>query len=400
MNNLQNVSTTAYHETGRARSFASSEPIWPLYAVLFASLSIVTGLIWDISWHRSIGRDTFWSPPHLLEQLAAVVAGVTCGFVVLQTTLAGGAYERKRSVRFWGFYGPLGMFVCIWGTLMMITSAPFDDWWHRAYGLDVRILSPPHMVLAFGMIAIEVGAMLTILARQNRATGNESNHLGFLYIGSAALMLTMHATVLIEEASFPHQMHHTHFYRMTAIFFPGALVALSRPSRMKWPATTAAAIYMAINVVIMWVLQISPAQPELAPIFNPVTNMVPQPFPLLLVAPAFVIDLILQRSRLSEWKLAAVIGSAFVSVMLLVHWFWAYFLLSPLAQNIVFGQGRWDYDIPPGDWTNQFWYFDTNANGEWSPLLFVGGLVVAFVIAILSARAGLALGRKMSRVQR
>jgi len=32
----------------------------------------------------------------------------------------------------------------------MLASAPFDDWWHNAYGLDVRIISPPHMVLAAG----------------------------------------------------------------------------------------------------------------------------------------------------------------------------------------------------------------------------------------------------------
>ena len=29
----------------------------------------------------------------------------------------------------------------------MIVSAPFDNWWHNAYGLDVRIISHPHMVL-------------------------------------------------------------------------------------------------------------------------------------------------------------------------------------------------------------------------------------------------------------
>ena len=40
---------------------------WTLYAVLTASACIVVGLIWDISWHMSIGRDTFWTPPHLLE---------------------------------------------------------------------------------------------------------------------------------------------------------------------------------------------------------------------------------------------------------------------------------------------------------------------------------------------
>ena len=40
-------------------SAAASRATWPLYAVLCASLGILVGLIWDISWHRTIGRDTF-----------------------------------------------------------------------------------------------------------------------------------------------------------------------------------------------------------------------------------------------------------------------------------------------------------------------------------------------------
>ena len=47
-------------------------------------------------------------------------------------------------VRFWGFRAPLGAWVAIWGAFAMLTSAPFDDWWHNAYGLDVKVLSPPH----------------------------------------------------------------------------------------------------------------------------------------------------------------------------------------------------------------------------------------------------------------
>ena len=70
---------------------------------------------------------------------------------------------------FWGFRGPLGAWVCIWGAIAMIASGPFDDWWHNAYGLDVEILSPPHAVLAAGILAIQIGAMLMILARQNNA---------------------------------------------------------------------------------------------------------------------------------------------------------------------------------------------------------------------------------------
>ena len=86
-----------------------------MIAVLVSSACIVVGLLWDISWHSTIGRDTFWSPPHLLEQLGAVVAGVSCGWLVLRTTFVGTPEQRGTSVRFWGFSGPLGAWVTIWG---------------------------------------------------------------------------------------------------------------------------------------------------------------------------------------------------------------------------------------------------------------------------------------------
>ena len=154
------------------RAPASTIP-WSIYAVLFASTSVVIGVIWDISWHRSIGRDTFWTPAHLAIYLGGVVAGLTCGWLALHDDVrAASTAERATSVRFWGFRGPLGAWVCIWGAFAMLTSAPFDDWWHNAYGLDVKILSPPHMLLAAGIAAIQCGAMLMALAWQNRAVGD------------------------------------------------------------------------------------------------------------------------------------------------------------------------------------------------------------------------------------
>src|SRR5918995_572959 len=73
---------------------------WFLYAVLLGSLSVIVGVVWDISWHRSIGRDTFWTPAHLAIYLGGVVAGLTCGWVALRTTFAGSSDERGTSVRF------------------------------------------------------------------------------------------------------------------------------------------------------------------------------------------------------------------------------------------------------------------------------------------------------------
>src|SRR5262245_62152855 len=119
-----------------------------IYAVLFASTSVVVGAIWDISWHRPIRRDTFWTPAPLAIYLGGVTSGLTCGWLALKTTFAGTPGEREEAVRFWGFRAPFGAWVSIWGAIAMLASAPFDDWWHNAYGLDAKIISPPHMVLA------------------------------------------------------------------------------------------------------------------------------------------------------------------------------------------------------------------------------------------------------------
>src|SRR5207249_5285677 len=151
-------------------SRAVSIPVipWYLWASIVGVTSAIVGVIWDISWHRSIGRDTFWTPPHLAVYLGGILAGGSCGWLVLRTTLAGTPEERAAAVGFWGFRGPLGAWVAIWGAIAMITSAPFDNWWHNAYGLDVKVLSPPHVILAAGFTGIELGAMLLVLSVQNR----------------------------------------------------------------------------------------------------------------------------------------------------------------------------------------------------------------------------------------
>jgi hypothetical protein len=391
------VSTTLDHTATYAPARAdarTAERLWPLYALLFASGSIVTGLIWDISWHRTIGRDTFWSPPHVLEQIAAVVAGVSCGWLVLRTTFAGTEAERARAVRFWGFRGPLGAWVCIWGSLTMVASAPFDNWWHDAYGLDVKIMSPPHAVLAWGMAGIQLGALLMCLARQNRASLEERRHLALLYAVSAGVWLTMHATSVMEFAAFANDMHSGRFYRVTALGMPLILVATSRPSRLRWPATTTAAIYTGLVLVLMWTLQLFPATPKLAPIHNAVTHMVPPPFPLLLVVPAVAVDLLMRRVRGNDWLLAACLGGAFVSLMLAAHWWWAEFLLSPAARNPVFAADRWDYYLKLGDWRYQYWSTEAGAGP------FLRALAWAVGSAILTSRLGLWIGAGMARVQR
>lgn len=372
---------------------------WYLTAVLIAATSTVVGVIWDISWHRTIGRDTFWTPAHMAIYLGGVLAGCACGFLVLRTTFAGTPAERGAGVRFWGFRGPLGAWVAIWGAFAMITSAPFDNWWHNAYGLDVKVLSPPHVLLALGFTGIQLGALLMALALQNRSAGPPSPALKWMFVYGAGLLVTNVTIMGFNQIAFANDMHNAQYYQVAAFGVLLFLAATTRAARLAWPATATAAVYMLVTIAMLWILQLFPATARLAPIYRPIARMVPPPFPMLLILPALGVDLVTRRlrGRANDWLQALAVGVVFVGVLFLVQWTLAPFLISPHSENFFFGANRWDYSSRPGPWEHQFWNQEDGILGGRSPALW---LPVAAVLGIVSARIGLAWGNWMTRVKR
>ena len=127
----------------------------------------------------------------------------------------------------------------------MLVSAPFDDWWHNAYGLDVKIISPPHMVLALGFFGIEFGAVMLMLAFMNRADAAPRPALErlFLYVGGTALCESL--LLKIEYIS-RRDMHNALFYIVVVLGTPVILIARSAiASRHRWACTIMAAVYTA-----------------------------------------------------------------------------------------------------------------------------------------------------------
>ena len=96
--------------TATARSEAPARDI-PLHltAVVVGATSILIGLIWDISWHRSIGRDTFWTPAHMAIYFGGTLAGMSCGARVLANSFWQRDAHQNDGVRIWKFFtGPMG----------------------------------------------------------------------------------------------------------------------------------------------------------------------------------------------------------------------------------------------------------------------------------------------------
>ncbi len=390
-----------------------SVPLY-IYAVVFSSFCVVMGLLWDIMWHMSIGRDGLLAPPHVVIYVGAVVSGLFSAYQILSLTLTRNHPGRTEAVPFWGvFYGPLGAMFSVWGALAMLTSAPFDDWWHNTYGLDVQILTPPHTILAIGIMTMQFGAMVGVLALQNQYRGQiirpgtdaarRASRLKWLFAIAAGLLLTMLFT-MVAESMVRYQSHHSSYYTIGAIILPFYLLAVGRASLLRWPITTIAGLYMLFLVVPSWVLQQFPATPRLGPVLNPITHYQAFVFPLLLVAPGFVLDWLMHRfdrsrsSRLiNDWLLAGLLAFVFMVVLLAVQWPFGEFLhTSPLARNWFFTSVSWGYDSPP-DWQYRYAFAPWNlqTTGE-----FAVGFGKAFLYAFVSARIGLFWGNWMKRVAR
>jgi hypothetical protein len=372
---------------------------WYVWCVVAAVVSVMIGGYWDISWHMSIGRDTFWTPAHMAIYFCGVLAGVSCGYLVLSNTFAAGAREREGSVRIWGLRAPLGAFICAWGGLAMLTSAPFDNWWHGAYGLDVKIFSPPHTVLHTGILAIQVGGMVLTMGARNRAAGASRDNLDRIFLFLGAMMVSL-ATTVVWEYTYRVFLHSSRSYLAVSIVAPILLVGAARASGRRWAATIMAAVFSLYAMVMLWVFPLFPATPRLGPVYQHVTHFVPLEFPLLLIAPAAALDLLWLEfpawDRWNLWLQAAVVGTIFLATFVAVEWPFASFLLSPASHNWFFGTHYFPYFEPPTSSAvlGRFAYTDKTLRAFWL------GMVEAQVCAILSARLGLACGNWLRRIRR
>lgn len=384
----------------RTASATTSVP-WYIWAGALAVTSAFIGGQWDVAWHRSIGRDTFWTPAHLAIYACGVIAGIVGSYLVITATFGKSGYAsqlRKASVNIFGLRAPLGVFLAGWGGVAMLTSAPFDNWWHNAYGLDVKIISPPHALLIAGIRAIDLGMLFLMLAAMNRASDAGAANFKslqrlFLYLGGLVLGGQM---FFIMEYTWDVMLHRAIAYVCLATAVPVVMAMISQASRFPWAATTISAIYIIFLVAFILIFPLFPAQPKLGPVFYPVTHLVPPKFPILLIAPALALDLLWQRTRSWKlWQIALLSGAIFVTVTLAVEWPFANFLMSHASENRFFGSIYFDYNSRAEGYDRMRRFFRPDSGAAlWM------GLLRASLFASISAWLGLVLGRWMRGVQR
>ena len=371
---------------------------WYIWVGVLAITSSSIGGAWDVSWHRSIGRDTFWTPAHMAIYACGVLAGIICSWLIVKATFLRDPEMSAASVNVFGLRAPLGIFLAGWGCVAVLTSAPFDNWWHNAYGLDVKIVSPPHALLILGLRGISTGVMFLILAAMNRAAGSDEatfKRLQWLlvYVGGLAIVGQM---FFVQEYTWDVKLHQAAAYIAMGIGLPVVFAALSWASRSRWAATSMAAVYTVFIIAEILILPLFPAQPKLGPVYNPVTHMIPAKFPILIIVPALALDLLWQRVKnWKPWQIALVSGVVFIVVLTAVEWPFAHFLMTDASKNRFFGTIYFDYNSRPMGMDRLRQWLQPD---QGFPLF--AGLARAALYASISTWIGVKFGRWMRGVQR
>lgn len=217
---------------------------------LTAFLSAIIGIIgayWDIGWHFDFGRDTFWSPPHFFIYGSITLTSL---FLVLNLALAlkhGTAHKNKPLFH-------LLLFAAA-ATIFTYMSAPIDDLWHRLYGIDVQIISLPHLMLLVGAI---LGSAATVSLLNYHIVHNRKKFLLEKILLHFLMASILTASILVfAESEFstlpqnhPVQSRQPWVYPAYSIGFAAIIIFVSKyVSDLKWGATLAIIFFLTLRTL-------------------------------------------------------------------------------------------------------------------------------------------------------
>jgi hypothetical protein len=170
------------------------------------------------------------------------------GRLALDTAQARGGRGRPGTIRVAGLVGRRGVHVAAWGIALVLLAAPIDELWHRLFGLDITIWSPPHLL---GLLGSAVNTLGTLVAAiETYAPGSRARRVAVLLSGA---LLYGAARVLLDPAWLTAYRHggiafHT-FGMLGALLLPLALVPAARARGGRWAPVAVVAAALAIGVI-------------------------------------------------------------------------------------------------------------------------------------------------------
>ncbi len=226
--------------------------------LLGATLLFTFGAGWDITSHRTVGRDATFSPAHVTMLTALTIMGLAAMVLVLIETRWA---RRNPGVRDYGitfaggFSGPLGAYLTGFGAIAAAIAFPLDNYWHSLYGIDVSLWAPFHVMIIMGTVLSSIGVTSLLISTAHLAASQHARKLKSLCTIAAMIALADVAGKLISivNPALSAQGMIGSFNLYPIMISLSAMIGIiaavfAFPSR--WAATIMTLIRIVINIIL------------------------------------------------------------------------------------------------------------------------------------------------------
>lgn len=219
-----------------------------LWTVIGAKMLALWGLQWDIRWHIRIGRDSAWIPPHLMMYSGVALIVLLCfGMLAWDTWRRRGGRSIEGGMTVMGFASTPGFHLAAWGIALTVLAAPIDDLWHRIFGIDVTLWSPPHLLGLSGSF-INTAACLLIA----REVYPRRSPMGRAALIVSAALLLVGLTLTAQQAIHIAYLHGGLAFHLFAILgtlaFPLAYLTAAKLSNLRSAPLLVFIVSMALSL--------------------------------------------------------------------------------------------------------------------------------------------------------
>lgn len=163
---------------------------------IVAGFAMVVGGNVDSVWHQTIGRDTFWIPPHIFIYSSYLAIGLALLYLLIRfplgtvTNIRFRVFRKERSV---SLDVKNVKTLSLAGLGVILFSAPFDEWWHNNIlppGTLELPITLPHFVFFLGgsITGISIIFFISMRLRENAKL---ENYLYIMLLGG--MMMFAHA---------------------------------------------------------------------------------------------------------------------------------------------------------------------------------------------------------------
>lgn len=226
-----------------------------LFAVALLKLFNFIGGAWDIQWHVAIGRDSLWIPPHLMVFLVFVSGlAIVVVMIVYETGLSIAGQDMPHTAKLGMLRSPGAYFGILLGYAAALLAGVIDELWHRAFGIDATLWSPPHLLIMAATIVVDYSLLLGITASARR--------LGYTFTWKSPLLWGIVLTSAYAYEAVHFQMGEAfivgHRYGgaglygllfpiLIGAFLPLSLVVCMRLARRAWVVLLTAGLALALQ---------------------------------------------------------------------------------------------------------------------------------------------------------